>query len=157
VSAPDETPRLLSISNSATDAMRSHLANAYPLEGCGVLIGRCSDPQHIDIHRAIGTRNSERNRGEDRYSIDPFDYRAIEHRLRTANDGTRIVGFFHSHPDAPARPSSVDLEMAQGLFEVTREYSVYAIVSVSGGSALNATFWQLASDVSHFIEMNAAS
>ena len=137
--------------------MRSHLAPAYPFEGCGVLIGTASATSRVDIFEAIGTRNSELTRGEDRYSIHPSDYAAIERDLLAGKDGARIVGFFHSHPDAPAWPSAVDLEMAQGLFDVTREFYVYAIVSVSGGVAHNAAFWRLVPDASRFVELRATT
>ena len=135
--------------------MHSHLAQSYPDEGCGILIARPSTTAPIHIHRAIATRNSETVRGEDRYSIDPLDYRSIEAELDRGNDGSRIAAFFHSHPDAPARPSAVDLEMAQGLFDVTRAFYVYAIVRVNQGVPVETRFWRLNVDASQFTELSA--
>ena len=107
------------------------------------------------ITGAIGTRNAESVRAGDRFVIHPFDLRAVEQDLRAANDGSRTVGYFHSHPDAPARPSATDLEMAKGLFEVAREFFVYAIARVSAESVHEMTLWRLAGDSSQFIELKA--
>lgn len=106
----------------------------------------------VSIVCAAATRNSETHRGEDRFSIHPLDFLAIERELDAAKDGTRIVGFFHSHPDSAARPSSIDVEMAQGLFDVTQAYYVYAITRVDAGRPGETTYWRLARDGSKFVE-----
>ena len=76
----------------------------------------------------------------DRYELDPLAYMKIEARLQR---GCAVVGFFHSHPDGPPQPSHIDLEMARGLFEVAREFYIYAIQSVSANGPGELACWRL--------------
>ncbi|HXU46531.1 MAG TPA: Mov34/MPN/PAD-1 family protein, partial [Thermoanaerobaculia bacterium] len=56
-----------------------------------------------------------------------------------------VVGYFHSHPDHPARPSDFDREHAwPGLS--------YLIVSVRAGKAVEARSWRLSDDRERFDE-----
>ena len=55
------------------------------------------------------------------------------------------MGFYHSHPDHPARPSQVDLDQALPTF-------AYIIVSVMNGAAGDMTVWYLKEDRSSFEE-----
>ena len=57
--------------------------------------------------------------------------------------GLDVVGFFHSHPDHPARPSAFDLENAWPFYS-------YLIVSVERGRAADSRSWRLAEDRSAF-------
>ena len=118
------------------------------------MIGHDSRPGTIVISRAIGTRNAEKARGADRFTIEPRDLMAIERELDARGDDTRIIGYFHSHPDAPARPSATDLEMARGLFGVARRFYVYAIVTVSSKGQGEFGFWRLRDDLNGFVELH---
>ena len=111
----------------------------------------------IVIESARGLPNRLGERSGDRFEIEPLAYGRLERELADAGagNGPRIVGFFHSHPGAPARPSSIDLEMALGLFEVAREYYVYAIQSVTAHGAGEPTYWRLQAQRSDFEELYA--
>ncbi len=101
----------------------SHLVEAsYPFEACGLLVGRVGDTR-IDTVRICPARNLNRERPEDRYLLDPQDFLAADQAARA--QGLEIVGFWHSHPNSPARPSQTDLESAW------EGYS-YLIISVTG-------------------------
>ena len=143
------------ISRSAFEALQAHLLRSYPNEGCGVFIGKKLEEASIEILRAAGTRNAEKIRGHDRFSIEPLDYLKIERELDDATERLMIVGFFHSHPDALAIPSATDLDMAQGLFDVTQEYHVYAITSVFNHVVRDTTYWRLSENATHFEALNA--
>ena len=54
-----------------------------------------------------------------------------------------LLGFYHSHPDHPARPSQYDLDHAWPFFS-------YIIVSVRGGVPEDMTSWRLQEDRSAF-------
>jgi proteasome lid subunit RPN8/RPN11 len=54
-----------------------------------------------------------------------------------------VVGFYHSHPDQPARPSEYDREHAMPSYS-------YVIVSVRGGRAEALTSWTLDDDRAAF-------
>lgn len=46
------------------------------------------------------------------FEIDP---QSLIDAHRNARDGSaKVVGYYHSHPDGPARPSSTDADMAHG-------------------------------------------
>jgi proteasome lid subunit RPN8/RPN11 len=53
------------------------------------------------------------------------------------------LGWYHSHPDHPARPSEFDREHAWPWYS-------YVIVSVDGGVPKDLTSWQLEDDRSKF-------
>ena len=54
-----------------------------------------------------------------------------------------VLGFYHSHPDHPAIPSTYDLEHAWPFYS-------YLIVSVEKGKAQAITSWELENDRSKF-------
>jgi len=53
-----------------------------------------------------------------------------------ADEGRLVVGFYHSHPDHPARPSEFDREHAWPFYS-------YVIVSIAQGAAVDMTSWIL--------------
>ncbi|HIN70155.1 MAG TPA: hypothetical protein EYM91_02740, partial [Acidobacteria bacterium] len=54
-----------------------------------------------------------------------------------------LLGFYHSHPDHPARPSQHDLAHAWPFF-------VYVILAVQQGDPAELTAWRLLDDRSAF-------
>jgi proteasome lid subunit RPN8/RPN11 len=59
--------------------------------------------------------------------------------------GQQLLGFYHSHPDHPARPSQYDLDHAFPFFW-------YVIVSIQQARPEKMTVWLLADDRSQFHE-----
>ncbi len=117
-------------------AIRRHGAAAFPAECCGALVERSGR-----IVEAFALDNTTDGQPSHRFRIGPDDYRRVEAYVRDV--GGRLAGFYHSHPDAPARPSTYDLEHAwPNLF--------YAIVSVTGGVPGEITVWRLRDDRSTF-------
>lgn len=117
-------------------AMRSmHASSAlrYPLEACGLLIGRMN-PQGWEIDEAREVRNLNTEHAADRFILDPQGYQAVDKEL--AGSGREIVGIWHSHPDCPARPSPTDLTAAWEGF-------AYIIVSTCQGTAADTRCWTL--------------
>ena len=78
-----------------------------------------------------------------RYAIDPKLLAKVEAEL--SGTGRGIVGFFHSHPQAPAWPSPFDLSMALPCCS-------YWIVSVRDGKAADSRSWQRTEDGRSFVE-----
>ncbi len=93
----------------ALEQMRRHALATYPDECCGFLIG-ADDRSAGSPRRAIDSVEPAANEVEGerrrRFVIPPSEILAIERRL----EGTprSVVGFYHSHPDHPARPSEFD-------------------------------------------------
>ena len=126
----------LALAAAVNDAIRRHAVNTYPHECCGALIGR--DGVVTDAFPLPNTTEEGPRR---RFLVRPADYREAERRAAAL--GGELLGFYHSHPDHPALPSTYDLEHAWPFFS-------YVIVSVRGGEAREMTSWRLRDDRSAF-------
>ena len=117
-------------------AIRAHGAETYPNECCGALIGR--DGIVSDI---FALPNTTEEGPRTRFLVRPQDYQAAERRA--SDVGAKLLGFYYSHPDHPARPSQYDLDHAWPYFS-------YVIVSVREGVSGDMTSWRLREDRSVF-------
>ena len=116
----------MKIQRSALAAIQTHGAEGYPNEICGIMLGPQGDHSVTEVRRA---RNIIVERSRDRYEIDPRDHIRIQ---READEtGLDIVGYYHSHPDHPARASVFDTERAWAGY-------VYVIVSIERGKPVDA-------------------
>ena len=97
------------------------------------------------VHEVFALPNTTEEGPRRRFLIRPDDYRAAEKRARES--GLELLGFYHSHPDHPARPSQYDLDHAWPSFS-------YVIVSVIGGEDQLLTSWRLRNDRATFDEEN---
>jgi proteasome lid subunit RPN8/RPN11 len=118
--------------------IKDHGSETYPHECCGALIGRDG---HVTARHALPNTTDEGPRR--RFLVRPSDYRMAEQEA--ARRGLELLGFYHSHPDHPARPSQYDLDHAWPSFS-------YVIVSIVEGSAREMTSWRLREDRSAFDE-----
>jgi proteasome lid subunit RPN8/RPN11 len=128
----------LVLTPAVNDAIRRHGANAYPHECCGALIGR--DGVATD---AFALPNTTEEGPRRRFLVRPSDYREAERRASAI--GADLLGFYHSHPDHPARPSQYDLDHAWPFFS-------YVIVSVASAQPGDMTSWRLRDDRTAFDE-----
>jgi proteasome lid subunit RPN8/RPN11 len=122
------------------DLIKRHGERTYPEEGCGVLVGRTNGGTKI-VEEVRPTENARLDSRHNRYLIPPDDILRLERQARAR--GCEVVGFFHSHPDHPARPSEYDRDHAWPWYS-------YIIVAVAGGLALDVRSWVLTDDRSHF-------
>jgi len=88
------------IRQSAMEAIEGHGAEGYPDEICGIMLGTQAEQVVTEVRRA---RNIIVERSRDRYEIDPRDHIRIQREADAK--GLDILGYYHSHPDHPARPS----------------------------------------------------
>jgi proteasome lid subunit RPN8/RPN11 len=123
-------------------ALQQHVEGTYPYEGGGLLIGR-SDEQGRKIVTEIKPFANQRaiEDQHNRILITDEMYRAGEEYAD--GQGLLLIGFFHSHPDCPARPSEFDREHALPWWS-------YLIVSVQQGQAADVLSWELCEDRSAF-------
>jgi proteasome lid subunit RPN8/RPN11 len=119
-------------------SIRRHGEETYPHECCGALVGRDGR-----VTAAVPLPNTTEEGPRRRFLVRPSDYRTAEHRA--AELGGELLGFYHSHPDHPARPSEYDLEHAWPTF-------AYVIVAVAAAKADDMTVWWLKDDRSSFVE-----
>jgi proteasome lid subunit RPN8/RPN11 len=120
------------------DAIQAHGRDAYPHECCGALLGRDGV-----VQEAWPLPNTTEEGPRRRFLVRPQDYRSAE--ARASEQGLELIGFYHSHPDHPARPSQYDLDHAWPVFS-------YVIISVAEGRPGDITSWRLADDRSAFAE-----
>jgi proteasome lid subunit RPN8/RPN11 len=143
------TPNLpqLGMSRELAEKIRGHGAETYPYECCGALLGRdpsvAANPE--EEQRQILGLFPLANRREDsprnRFSVTAEDVLGAEKTAR--EQGMEVVGWYHSHPDHPARPSEYDREHAWPWYS-------YVIVSVNEGAAGDMTSWRLDEDRAGF-------
>ena len=137
------------ISGQLAEKIRAHGAETYPHECCGALLGRDTgevaggDPGKYPVapEREILALYPLVNRRDDsprnRFSVTSEDVMAAEKAAR--GQGLDVVGWYHSHPDHPARPSEYDREHAWPWYS-------YIIVSVHNGAPQDMTSWRLNDD-----------
>jgi len=88
-----------------------------PIEQCGLLVGKSDTRQ---ILSSVQVRNADQS--EDHFTIDPQDRLKVEKELRDGD--TKVLGYWHSHPFSPARPSDEDIKLG------TDETAIYGLTSV---------------------------
>jgi proteasome lid subunit RPN8/RPN11 len=116
----------LIVSQAVYDALRAHGEETYPHECCGALLGR-PNAKGWSVTEAIRAGNTRTDSAHNRYHIAPIELVRIQ---RSARDkGLEIAGFYHSHPDHPARWSETDFAEAHWLG------CSYVITAVAQGKA----------------------
>ena len=130
------TERRLTLGSGVEAAIRTHGQQTYPHECCGALVGRGN---HVST--AVALENTTEEGPRRRFLVRASDYREAERRA--VELGGELLGFYHSHPDHPARPSQYDREHAWPWYS-------YIIVSVAKGKAQEMTSWRLSDDRSEY-------
>jgi proteasome lid subunit RPN8/RPN11 len=130
--------RAFTIAAEVDAAIRAHGQETYPHECCGALIGRGDV-----VNSVVALPNTTEEGPRRRFLVRPSDYRDAERQASAL--GGELLGFYHSHPDHPARPSQYDLDHAWPTF-------AYIIVAVAQGVASDMTVWFLRDDRSSFEE-----
>lgn len=138
------------------ESIRRHGARDYPSECCGVLLGKADgDVKQVTEIVALKNLRHEPSRAQEllplsdpgretdknRFLIDPLDQMRVEKDARARK--LDVLGYYHSHPDHPARPSIYDRDHAWPWYS-------YVIISVEQGVPKDLTSWVLAEDRSAF-------
>jgi proteasome lid subunit RPN8/RPN11 len=123
--------------------MVAHSQQAYPFEGCGMLLGRAVNGRKVvvDVFPTGNAREVEAR--HNRYLIPPEEM--LQGELDAEERGLDVIGYFHSHPDHPARPSEFDRDHAWPWYS-------YLILAVCEGQVQASAAWQLREDRSGFDE-----
>ena len=155
---------MLRLADIHLDAIRAHGAATFPNECCGVLLGDVEGADKTvrevralanvfepsaefetsvlpageagDHVAAVGGEVAAVGQ-ERRYFVSPQEMFALMQEERRTR--RKVLGFYHSHPNHPARPSLYDREWASPWY-------TYIIVSVMDGRPADLTAWQLDDD-----------
>jgi proteasome lid subunit RPN8/RPN11 len=134
----------LKIGKSQWEQLRGHGEESYPHECCGVLLGQIDGDGLKNVQEIARCENQRSDSLQNRYQIDPRELVRIQREAREhAQD---IIGFYHSHPDHPARWSQTDLAEAHWVG------CSYVITSVMNGVATETNSFNLGGeyDSNHF-------
>jgi proteasome lid subunit RPN8/RPN11 len=109
-------------------------SEAYPNECCGIMYGRdTAEGRVVEKLQAVPNVYDEAERYH-RFSISPKQLMEAE---KAAGDaGQLVLGFYHSHPDHPARPSETDRMHAWPFYS-------YIIVAIQKREPVDMTSWML--------------
>jgi len=130
---------VLRLTRSVLDDLRAHGEETWPQECCGALLGRAiegSAPEGWQVDLLMRAVNIRADSPRNRYQISGADLAGIV--LEARNRGLEIAGFYHSHPDHPAQPSSTDLAEAYWLG------CYYVITEITQGKAVQTNAFLLA-------------
>lgn len=132
---------MISISTNLLNEIRAHGVRDYPYECCGLLLGRFREEgkQVTETYPISNAREESAKRN--RFLIEPAELMRGEKYARERD--LEVVGFYHSHPDSPARPSQYDLDHAWPTYS-------YIIVSTSVDQATDLFSWEQEPDRSRF-------
>ncbi|MDR2772321.1 MAG: M67 family metallopeptidase [Elusimicrobiota bacterium] len=125
---------VLKISLETIEEIKNEAARAYPYECCGALIG-VLDGDVRDVKEILPIGNERKGEAQRRrFLITAEELAKVE--IKIAKKGLDILGFYHSHPDHPSRPSKYDEDFALPFYS-------YAIISVEKGKPTELTSWVL--------------
>jgi proteasome lid subunit RPN8/RPN11 len=115
---------------------------AYPNECCGIILGV---PEEDGTRRAEALKPVLNAREQEeqyhRFRIESEDLMKAE--LEARKQKRDVLGFYHSHPDHPSRPSEFDRENALPFYS-------YIIIAVEQGRSAAITSWELTADSREF-------
>ncbi len=117
-----------------------HLAEKIRAHGAGDR-GKGALTPAREIVQLFPLVNRRDDSPRNRFSVTAEDVRAAE--KAAGEQGLEVVGWYHSHPDHPARPSEYDRDHAWPWYS-------YIIVSVQNGAPQDMTSWRLNEDRAEF-------
>jgi len=132
----------LRLTAEVREAIREHGARGYPNEVCGALLGsEASDGEFREVTALVPLENRREDSARNRFSLTADDVRRAERAA--AEKKLELVGWYHTHPDHPARPSEFDREHAWPWYS-------YIILGVAEREPGEMTSWRLADDRSGY-------
>jgi proteasome lid subunit RPN8/RPN11 len=132
---------MITVSEHLLREIRAHGVRDYPYECCGLLLGSYGAEGKLVTETYPISNAREESAKRNRFLIEPAELMQGERYAR--DHDLEVVGFYHSHPDSPARPSQYDLEHAWPTYS-------YIIVSTSADDATDLFSWEQEPDRSRF-------
>ena len=132
---------MITLPNQQLTEIREHGVRDYPYECCGLLLGHYTAAGKVVTETYPISNAREESAKRNRFLITPEELMRGERYA--ASHELEVVGFYHSHPDSPAVPSTYDLEHAWPTYS-------YIIVSTSPGRSTDLFSWEQQEDRSRF-------
>jgi proteasome lid subunit RPN8/RPN11 len=130
----------LRISDAILRRIQTHGVETYPHECCGALLGNDSEIGR-EIKELVPLANQRNDSPRNRFEVTPEDVQMAEKKAKKLK--LEVIGWYHSHPDAPARPSEFDRDHAWPWYS-------YIIVSVQQREPRDMKSWRLRDDRSAY-------
>jgi proteasome lid subunit RPN8/RPN11 len=124
----------LNIHPAELGRVHAHAVEGYPHEVVGILAG---DRATNTVTHVVSLVNERADSPQNRYAVGAMVLWKAEQKLDA--EGLEVVGYYHSHPDHPARYSDFDRDHALPNMS-------YVITSVVGGSIADTRSWRLRDD-----------
>jgi proteasome lid subunit RPN8/RPN11 len=132
--------RALRVSEALVQRIHAHGVETYPHECCGALLGKDGETAR-EVVELLPLANRRNDSPRNRFEVTPDDVQMAGKKARELR--LEVVGWYHSHPDAPARPSEFDREHAWPWYS-------YIIVSVQHREPRDTKSWRLRDDRSAY-------
>ena len=126
----------LKLTEALAAQIRAHGVETYPHECCGAILGT-DDEGARTVRELMPLQNRRDDSPRNRFEVTPDDVRLAE--KTAAEKKLDLIGWYHSHPDAPARPSEFDREHAWPWYS-------YIIVSIQKGAPHDMNSYRLQDD-----------
>ncbi len=125
------------VTRDVATALAKAARDVHPREACGILTGTRTQDGAEQVTGFIPARNVHPS-PETYFEIDP---QALidAHRAARTGDSPQVLGYFHSHPAGPARPSKTDIAMSAGdgmIWAIAGEGALGLYRAVEGGFEL---------------------
>ena len=132
---------MLCLSEQVVREIREHGARDYPHETCGAMLGLDGE-QGREVRSLYPLVNRRDDSPRNRFAITADDFRAAEKAAQDNN--LELVGWYHSHPDHPAKPSDFDREHAWPAY-------AYLVLEVRDGLPAELGAFELSEDRAAFL------
>lgn len=133
---------MITLSKTLLSEIQAHGVDTYPDECCGAMLGKMNyDTGEKHTQKLVKIENNSDENKKRRFAISADDYKFLEATAKA--EGLDLLGFYHSHPDHPAKPSETDLKFAWPIFS-------YIIQSIIKKEATDVFSYELDLDTQQF-------
>lgn len=130
----NDSPKILRLTHAQDQQIRREGSSAYPNECCGIIYG--VEKNGVRFVRSLEPVDNVFDE-QQRYHRFSISAEQLMNAERAAGDrGELVLGFYHSHPDHPARPSEYDREHGWPFYS-------YVIVAIANREPGDTTSWQM--------------
>ena len=126
-------PPSISFTAEAWAVLQKVSEEAYPFEGCGLLVGPLDKEKKVT--KIVVMKNVLRDEGRGRFDFSFSPQEFAQNQMAVERENLDVVGIYHTHPDHPPKPSKTDESqpMLSGWLNI--------IAAVHGGKFKEAKAW----------------